>query len=52
MPAVSGKQFRFMAGVAHGMKQRKGIGPSAEQAEEFVRKTPKAKRSLWSKKRK
>lgn len=51
MPAVSGKQYRFMAGIAHGMKPRKGIGPSPEVAEEFVHKTAAKKRSLWSKKK-
>ena len=52
MPAVSGKQYRFMVGIAHGMKPNKGIGPSANLAEEFVHKTPAKKRSLWSKKKK
>ena len=50
MPAKSGKQFRFMAGIAHGMKTNKGIGPSEEVAEEFVKKTPKKKRSMFMKK--
>lgn len=52
MPATSGKQFRFMAGVAHGMKPRKSTGPSPEVAEEFVEKTPASKRKLWMKKKK
>lgn len=41
-----------MAGIAHGMKSNKGVGPSAEVAEEFVHKTAPMKRSLWSKKKK
>lgn len=54
MPAVSGRQYRFMAGKAHGMKSKgmksKGVGPSEEVAEEIVNKTPKKKRSLFMKK--
>lgn len=50
MPAKSPAQFRFMAGIAHGMKPHSGIGPSPEVAEEFVKKTPKKKRSLFMKK--
>lgn len=52
MPAKTGRQFRFMAGIAHGMKSNKGkgIGPSPEVAEEFVKKTPKKKRSMFMKK--
>jgi hypothetical protein len=51
MPATSGKQYRFMAGIAHGMKPKtKSAGPSPELAEEFVKKTPVAKRKMWSKK--
>lgn len=49
MPAKSSKQFKFMAGIAHGMKPKSGIGPSPEVAEEFVKKTPKNKRSLFMK---
>ena len=52
MPAVSGKQYRFMAGIAHGMKPRHGIGPSPEVAEEFIHKTPAKKRSMFMKKKK
>jgi hypothetical protein len=52
MPAKSAKQFRFMAGIAHGMKPRGGVGPSPEVAKEFVSKTPKEKRSMFMKKRK
>ena len=28
----SGKQFRFLEGLAHGMKPKKGLGPSKEVA--------------------
>jgi len=54
MPAVSGRQYRFMAGKAHGMKsfKGKGVGPSEEVAEEIVKKTPAKKRSLFMKKKK
>ena len=52
MPATSGKQFRFMAGVAHGMKPANSIGPSPQVAEDFVKNTPAPKRRLWMKKRK
>lgn len=51
MPAKSGKQYRFMAMIAHGGKPYHGIGPSKEVAEEFVHKTPKKKRSMFMKKR-
>ena len=50
MPAKSAKQYRLMAGIAHGMKSKGGIGPSKEVAEEFVKKTTAKKRSQWSKK--
>lgn len=49
MPAESGKQFRFMAGIAHGMKPMHGVGPSKKVAEEFVKKTPPKKRSSFMK---
>jgi hypothetical protein len=49
MPAKTSKQYRFMAGIAHGMKPNKGVGPSQEVAEEMVHKTPKSKRSLFMK---
>ena len=52
MPAVSGKQYRFMAMIAHGGKSKKGIGPSPEVAEEFVHKTSPKKRSMFMKKKK
>lgn len=50
MPAKSGRQFRFMAMIAHGKKPNKtgnGVGPSKEVAKEFVRETPKEKRSMF-----
>lgn len=50
MPAKSAKQYRFMAGIAHGMKPRSGIGPSPEVAKEFVEKTSKTKRKQYSRK--
>ena len=36
MPAKIAKQYKFMAGIAHGMKPHSGVGPSKEVAEEFV----------------
>lgn len=51
MPAKSAAQYKFMAGIAHGMKPNKGIGPSKEVAEEFIHKTPKKKRSMFMKKK-
>lgn len=48
MPAKSGKQYRLMQAAAHG-KSRLG-GPSSAVAKEFISKTPKKKRVLWSKK--
>ena len=51
MPAKSAKQYRLMAGIAHGMKSKGGIGPSKEVAEEFVKKTPTSKRKLWMSKK-
>ena len=51
MPATSGKQYRFMAGIAHGMTPLKGSGPSPAVAEDFVHKTPSKKRKAWSKKK-
>lgn len=49
MPAKSAAQYKFMAGIAHGMKPNKGVGPSEAVAKEFVKKTPKDKRSLFMK---
>lgn len=51
MPAKSAAQYKFMAGIAHGMKSRKKAGPSKEVAEEFVHKTSKADRSKFMKKK-
>jgi hypothetical protein len=48
MPAKSGKQYRFMAMVAHSPK--KMGGPSEAVAKEFIKKTSKKKRSEWAKK--
>lgn len=48
MPAKSGKQYRFMQAAAHG--NLRGAGPSEEVAKEFIRKTPKKKRSIFAKK--
>ena len=52
MPATTGRQYRFMAAIAHGAKPRGGVGPSPEVAEEFVHKTSAKKRSMWSRKKK
>lgn len=41
MPVKSAKQYRFMQGIAHGMKPKKGLGPSPEVAKEFISKTSK-----------
>lgn len=47
MPAKSAKQYRLMAAAAHS---KKGIGGiDKDVAKEFVRKTPKKKRSMFSK---
>jgi hypothetical protein len=53
MSAVSGKQYRFMAMIAHGGKSNKhhGVGPSPEVAEEMVHKTSPKNRSLFMKKK-
>ena len=50
MPAKSAKQYKFMAGIAHGMKPFDG-GPSPKVAKEFVDKTPPEKRSMFMKKK-
>lgn len=50
MPIKSAKQYRFMQGVAHGMKTP--TGPSPEVAKEFIDKTPKKDRKLFAKKKK
>jgi len=49
MPAKSAAQYKFMAGIAHGMVPNKGIGPSPAVAKEFVKKTPAKKRKLFMK---
>lgn len=52
MPAKTARQYKYFAGIANGMKSMsKGIGPSKEVAEEFVKKTPAKKRSLFMKKK-
>lgn len=44
MPAKSEKQYRFMQGIAHGMKPRKGgVGPSVAVAKEFIKHGPPKK---------
>lgn len=53
MPKISsGKQYRFIAGIAHGMKPNEGIGPSPEQAEKMIHETPAKKRSQFMRKKK
>ena len=47
MPAKSGKQYRFMQGVAHGSIT--GTGPSKATAEEYVHATPGKKRKKFAK---
>lgn len=49
VPAKSGKQYRFMQGIAHGMKPRHGAGPSQKVAKEFVEETPASKRKMFAK---
>ena len=49
MPITSPKQWRLMAGIAHGMKPRHGAGPSPEVAKEFIEKTPAKKRKAFAK---
>lgn len=52
MPAKSAAQYKFMAGIAHGMKPNKGLAPSVAVAKEFVDKTPSSKRSQFMKTKK
>lgn len=52
MPAKSAAQYRFMQGIAHGMKPNKGIGPSPALAKEFIHKTSAKKRKLFARKEK
>jgi hypothetical protein len=48
MPAVSGKQYRFMQAAAHGgLKGPQDIDSAV--AKEFVRGTPKSKKKIWAK---
>jgi hypothetical protein len=47
MPVKSGAQFRLMQAAAHG--GLRGAGPSKAVAEEFLRKTPKKKKSMFAK---
>lgn len=49
MPAKSGKQYRFMQGIAHGNISSIG-GPSREVAKEFVDKTPLDKQKKFGSK--
>ena len=52
MPAKTGKEYRFMAGIAHGMKPSTGkAGPSPAVAEEIVHKTPPKLRSQFMKRK-
>lgn len=46
MPVKSKKQMRFMRGVAGGSIRMKSLSPS--MAMEFIEKTPKKKRKLFS----
>ena len=47
MPAKSAKQYRFMQAVAHG--KSKGVGGlTKDVAKEFIKKTPKKKRSIFA----
>jgi hypothetical protein len=51
MPAKSAKQYRFFQMIANSKtKPKKGIGglPSKEVAKEMIHKTPKKKRSIFS----
>lgn len=47
MPAVSAKQYGFMQARAHG--DASGPGPSPAVADEFIHKTPPAKRKQFAK---
>ena len=51
MPAVSGKQYRLMQGIAHGGIPATG-GMSPAKAKEFITATAKTNRSKWSSKKK
>lgn len=49
MPAKSAKQFRFMEMAVHNPSKMRSVGPSKKVAEEFIKKTPKSKRSQFMK---
>jgi hypothetical protein len=54
MPVKSAKQFRFMEGIAHGMKSNKSdkgknIGPSPDVAKEMLSKTSHKTKSAFAK---
>ena len=48
MPAVSGKQYRFMQHLAHNPKDRLKVGMTEEQVSHFTENKPKEK-SIFSK---
>lgn len=50
MPAKSAAQYRFMQMIAHNRdkKNKPGVGPSKEVAQEFIRKTSASKRKEYS----
>lgn len=50
MPAVSGSQYRLMAGLAGNMHPNTKNAPSKSVAKDFVNATPAKLRSKWSKK--
>lgn len=46
----SGKQFRFLKGIAHGMKKKKkGVGPSKEVAAKMLSHESHATKSKFAK---
>lgn len=47
MPLKSSKQYKFMAGIAHGMKSKKLGAPSPEVAEKLVHETSAKSRSQF-----
>lgn len=53
MPVKSAAQYRFMQMMAHNPEKKKttGVGPSKEVAREFIEKTPREKRRLFSKRK-
>lgn len=50
MPAVSGPQYRYMQMIKHNPEKARKKGPSPEVAAEFIKKTSKEKRKLFSRK--